>query len=659
MKNRLFLFFTSIVVYCIAFIIMAKTVKIGTPTVALIPAVAAGWLFGLWPGIIVGALSFPVNALLLIAVGLGIDQLLSGGGIAGTTAIIFVAAVIGRMRDLRTRLNTELQQRRRVELELKQHRDNLDRLVQDKTFELQAANTALHEEIKQRKLTEKELTKLAAAVEQANDIIMIFDAAGEVTYVNPALESTIGYSAKEVVGTNLISRDKPPDKKSLFQNAWKTISKGTVWNGHMQTQNKDGATLDLIITITPIRDQAGEITGHVSIGRNVTKELEMEARLRRAEKMEALGTLAGGVAHDLNNTLGAIVGYPDLLLKNLPEDSAMRKSILAIKHSGERAAAIVQDLLTLARRGVQTAKVININTVVTTLLESREYKKLLEYHPAVTLETHLAGDLLNISGSPFHLSKTILNLLSNAAEALVNGGTITIATENRYVDKKIKSYDTIKEGDYTVLTVKDTGMGIRSEDVNKIFEPFYTKKTMGRSGTGLGMAVVWGTIKDHQGYIDVESTEGRGTIFTLYFPATRQGVQSTPGPLALEDYAGTGEKILVVDDVALQREIAVNLLKELNYTVAAVASGEEAIEHLKTRPVDLVVLDMIMDPGLDGLDTYKKILEIHPGQKAIIASGFSETSRVKEAQKLGTGTYISKPYTLEKIGLAIKSTLAG
>ena len=194
-------------------------------------------------------------------------------------------------------------------------------------------------------------------------------------------------------------------------------------------------------------------------------------------------------------------------------------------------------------------------------------------------------------------------------------------------------------------------------DIEKIFEPFYTKKKLGRSGTGLGMAVVWGTVKDHKGYIDVQSSVGKGTTFTLYFPATRKKLSEKEISLSVESYRGNGESILVIDDVEEQRKIATGMLMELGYSVVSVSSGEEAIDYLKTNRADLILLDMIMDPGMDGLDTYKKILEIYPGQKAIIASGFSETDHVKEVQSLGAGAYIRKPLLLEKIGLAVMEEL--
>jgi two-component system, cell cycle sensor histidine kinase and response regulator CckA len=406
-------------------------------------------------------------------------------------------------------------------------------------------------------------------------------------------------------------------------------------------------------------DRDDPAKGYVFSFTDVTEQKKLEAQLLQAQKMEAIGTLAGGVAHDLNNILGGLVSYPELLLLQLPESSPLRKSILTIQKSGEKAAAVVQDLLTLARRGVVVNEVVNLNDVIGEYIESPEHEKLQAYHPGVHLETHLATDTLNILGSSTHLSKTVMNLVSNAAEAMPEGGKLTVSTENRYIDRPIGGYDNVREGDYVVITISDTGTGISPDDINKIFEPFYTKKKMGRSGTGLGMAVVWGTVKDHRGYIDVQSIEGEGTSFFLFFPVTRKKLPENQSHLPIESYSGKGESILIVDDVEEQRKIASGMLKELGYSALSVSSGEEAVEYLSTNNVDLLVLDMIMDPGMDGFDTYKKIIETRPGQKAIICSGFSETDRVKELQKLGAGEYVRKPLLLEKIGLAIKEELKG
>ncbi len=414
-------------------------------------------------------------------------------------------------------------------------------------------------------------------------------------------------------------------------------------------------SLSLLCAITIILTKAGK---NIIEREKAEKEKRgLQDRLSRSQKMEALGLLAGGVAHDLNNVLSGLVSYPDLILLDLPEGSPIRKPILTMQNSGKKAAAIVQDLLTLARRGVTNTEVLNINRIFSDYFRSPEFEKLQSYHPDVHIETNLETDLLNTRGSEIHLKKAFMNLISNAAEAMPGGGEIIVSTENQYVDRPIFGYQNINEGDYALVKVKDSGIGISKDDIEKIFEPFYTKKTMGRSGTGLGMAVVWGTVQDHHGYINIKSVEGEGTTFELYFPVTREAVAKESETMAIDRIMGNGEKILVVDDVKEQREIADGILSKLNYRVTTVSNGEKAIEYMKNHSADLLVLDMIMPPGIDGLDTYRKILETHPKQKAVIASGFSETDRAKEAQKLGAGQYIRKPYTLEKIGVAVRDEL--
>ena len=386
------------------------------------------------------------------------------------------------------------------------------------------------------------------------------------------------------------------------------------------------------------------------------EQKRLEERLQRAEKMEALGTLAGGIAHDLNNVLGIVVGYSEMLMDELDESSPLKDDVIKIMEGAQRSAAIVQDLLTLARRGVQIRQVFNLNDTIRNYQKSPDFEKLTSWNSGIKIITHLDADLLNIMGSPVHLTKTVTNLVANAVEAMPNGGVLTITTRNQSLDQPVKNYDNVNAGDYAVLSVSDTGEGISPEDIKHIFEPFYTKKVMGRSGTGLGLAVVWGTVKDHNGYIDVLSEPGQGTALTLYFPVTRESVK-TETAVPVSEYIGNEESILVIDDIKEQRELAAKMLGRLNYRVRTVSSGEEAVAYLKAGQADLLVLDMIMEPGMDGLDTYKAILEIHPQQKAIIVSGFSETDRVKEARSLGVGEYLRKPYIQEKLGLAVRRAL--
>ncbi|MBW2590844.1 MAG: transporter substrate-binding domain-containing protein, partial [Deltaproteobacteria bacterium] len=483
----------------------------------------------------------------------------------------------------------------------------------------------LTDEIEQRVLAEKALRKneekYRDLVENINEIIFTVDKKGLLTYVSPAVESILGYSPSEILGKQIGEIIYKEDLQFVMGRFQKVLS-GAEIPSEYRLYKKSGEICWVYSSSKPIFDEKG-VCGLQGMATDIDdrKRAEeekkgLEKKLARSQKMEALGLLAGGVAHDLNNVLSGVINYPELLLMNLPAESPMKKSLLAIRNSGLKAAAIVQDLLNLTRRGVNVNEVLNLNDIISDHLRSPEHKKTISYHPGVDVETNLEPDLLNINGSPVHLKKAVMNLLSNAVEAQPGGGWVTISTENRYVDSPIKGYDNIDEGDFAVLRIEDNGTGIAVEDLENIFEPFYTKKEMGRSGTGLGMTVVWTTVQDHQGYINIESTVGKGTAFELYFPVTREEIAKEKASISLNDYMGRGETILVVDDIKEQREVASIILKTLDYFVTSVSSGEEALDYIKNNSVDLLVLDMIMSPGMDGLDTYKKILEIHPSQKA-------------------------------------------
>jgi signal transduction histidine kinase len=386
------------------------------------------------------------------------------------------------------------------------------------------------------------------------------------------------------------------------------------------------------------------------------ERMRLQRQLKQAEKMEAIGKLTAGVAHDLNNILTGLVSYPELLLLDLPEKSPLREPIVAIQQSGIKAAAVVQDLLSMSRQGVTEKEVVNLNKVIDTYLRSLEGKQLQSDHPHVHVAVDLQENLLNIKGAPVHISKMLMNLLINAFEANLLDGGVRISTRNCYNDRPREAYERINEGEYAVLSVSDTGIGIEAADLKNIFEPFFTKKRLGRSGTGLGMTLILSTVKDHGGFIDIQSVEGRGSTFDIYFPVTRQSASDTLYHLVLEDCLGK-ENVLVVDDVPEQRKIASMMLQKLGYTVQTVASGEEAVDYLRDKKVDILVLDMIMEPGIDGCETYRRIIKDHPNQKAVIASGFSQSDRVRLAQELGVGEYIQKPYTLQKIARAMRAEL--
>ncbi|MDD5167800.1 MAG: ATP-binding protein [Syntrophales bacterium] len=497
----------------------------------------------------------------------------------------------------------------------------------------------------------------------APDGVEVLDAFGNILDCNESQMKLLGYGREQLLG-NSSSNFLSEQNQASFAGYNESLRESGYWEGEVVIISANGSAIPVWRKEKALYDKEGKYVGAVVYNRDISvrkKEEEekqmLEARLKRAEKMEALGFLAGGVAHDLNNILGGLVSYPELILMKLSKDSPLRKSIMTIQKSGQKAAAIVEDLLTLARRGIFEPQVINLNEVITEYFKTPEHEKMKEFHSPFKLTVDLDPNLMKIKGSPVHLSKMIMNLMSNAVEAVSDGGEINIRTEYKYLDAPIKGYDVVEEGDYVVLTASDNGKGISANDLDKIFEPFYTKKVMGKSGTGLGLAVVWGTVKDHQGYIDVQSEVGKGSTFSIYLPVTIDESSSSQTKISIDQYMGNGETILVVDDVIEQRELAMSILDKLGYNVFTVSDGLDAVEFVRVRPVDLVILDMIMDPGIDGLETYKRILKISPYQKAIIVSGFSETEKVRQAQQLGAGAYIRKPYRLENIGMAIKNEL--
>jgi PAS domain S-box-containing protein len=514
--------------------------------------------------------------------------------------------------------------------------------------------------------------KYRILAENVSDIIWIMDLkTRKFVYISPSIEKIRGFTPEEAKALTLEQTLSPSSLSKTLK----------ILEAELANENKPGtdplrsrrieveqsvkgggyAWAEAIVSF--VRDRSGVPTAVMGVTRDISERKKteeerkvFEVKLQNAKKLESLGTLAGGVAHDLNNILSGLVSYPDLLLHDLEEDSPLREPLLTIKKSGEKAAEIVQDLLTLARRSVTAKKVINLNQVVNEFITSPEYRKIVGKQHNIEVEMNITDGILNVLGSYSHISKAVANLVANAADAMPAGGRITIATRDCYIDKPYTGFEIIPEGEYAILEVSDTGIGMPQSDLDKIFEPFYTKKKLGRSGTGLGMSVVWGAIKDHDGFIDIITEEGSGTTFVLYYPASRSEIES-PAPVYIEDYLGKGESILIIDDAPEQRDLAERMMGRLGYDVTTAASGEAAVALIKKRSFDVLILDMIMPPGIDGLTTYREILKIVPDQKAVIASGFAKTDRVNETQKLGAGVYIKKPYTLEKIGLAVRAEL--
>lgn len=507
------------------------------------------------------------------------------------------------------------------------------------------------------KASENRLDSILKAIP---DVIFRVDLQAHITYISHGISKHLG-SPQDLSGASLPDLFVPDDREKVRAALFSTSPKGAhpgelPQELEVRLQSPPGQESSIFSLSVQGVYRESRLTGVQGVLRDIGERKRLESQLSQAKKMKLIGDLAAGVAHDLNNILTGLVSYPELLLMDLPDDSPARETAMVIQQSGRKAAAIVQDLLTLARSGVRVKEVIDLNAVVSDYLKSPEHRLREQENPRIVIEVALAQDLMRIKGGPHHLSKALMNLLNNAAEAMPKGGRIRISTCNKYVDVPLSGYERIPEGEYVCLSVEDEGVGISADDMERIFEPFYTKKRMQRSGTGLGTTIIWNTVKDHGGYIDLQSREGEGARIDLYIPATRELADDATRSMTLDDYLGA-EHILIVDDMPQQIEIASRMLTKLGYKVSTASSGEEAVELIRRTSPDLLVLDMVMPGGMDGFETYERAIAIRPGQKAIITSGYSESERVRMLQQIGAGPYVQKPYTLESIGVAIRREL--
>lgn len=388
------------------------------------------------------------------------------------------------------------------------------------------------------------------------------------------------------------------------------------------------------------------------------EKLALQSKLAKANKLSALGLMAGSVAHDLNNILSGIVSYPDLLLLQMKESDKYYEQIKKIQAAGKRAAAVVSDLVTIARGGASIKTVENINDIILSHLGSIEHLERLANFPQAVIQTKLHKNLYNSCCSEQHLHKILLNLIGNSLEVLGEKGIIHISTDNcAFVHPLATNAPGAQQSDFIKLTVSDNGPGIKQEDIDYIFDPFYSTKVMGKSGTGLGLSIVWNIVQDHNGWIEIKDNKP-GAIFEIYLPASHDAVCPVQDILTADSLRGNGETILLIDDQLEQNEIIGKALQKMGYVTYSVTSGEEGITFLQTQPVDLVLLDMMMGDGLNGRETFERMLEIHPRQKAIVITGYAKSEEIIKAKKLGVSEFIEKPVTISKVGKAVKQSLA-
>ncbi|MGW8194059.1 MAG: response regulator, partial [Desulforhopalus sp.] len=364
------------------------------------------------------------------------------------------------------------------------------------------------------------------------------------------------------------------------------------------------------------------------------ENLALQENLAKANKLNALGLMAGSVAHDLNNILSGIVSYPDLLLLKMDKSDAFYPEIQKIQAAGKRAAAVVSDLVVLARGGSLETTVEDVNSLILDHLNSLEHRERLSIYPDVVILTNLQQDLHNARCSQQNIHKILLNLIGNALESVQENGLIRITTQNcQFINPMDRRPQAESGRDYIKISIADNGPGIPAKDLDHIFDPFYTTKVMGKSGTGLGLSIVWNTVQEHNGWIEVKDNRP-GAVFEIYLPACldRTAVKDAVNYCSPQ---GNGETILLIDDQPEQNETMGKLLTKLGYKTFSANSGEEGIAFIQSKPVDLVLLDMIMGDGLNGSETFERILKVKPGQKAIMISGYSRDEDVLKAKNLG------------------------
>lgn len=385
----------------------------------------------------------------------------------------------------------------------------------------------------------------------------------------------------------------------------------------------------------------------------------LEKKLTNAKRMESIGVMAGSVAHDLNNLLSSMVTLPELLLLDMPHNAKYRHDINKIQKAGKQAAAVVSDLLTITRGSTSPKEIRNLNAVVDEYKRSQEFSYLKKTYPHISIEVDPSSKVGNSRLSSIQVLKSIVNLVRNGLEAIDSSGAVTIHTSHQRFKSDYHGFETIPTGEYAVLTVADTGIGIENHHLEHIFKPFYTNKKPGDSkGTGLGLTVIEHTMRDHYGYIDIRRG-AVGTVFELYFPVIAQHLPETVEHISLENLLGKGETILIVDDEKEQRDILGNVLGRLGYKAQTVGCGEKAIEFIKENSADLVVLDMVMAPGINGYQTLKAIRDINPEQKAVITSGQLNHPDRGKTEALGVGKYLGKPLTLSQLAKTIKDEIRG
>jgi two-component system, cell cycle sensor histidine kinase and response regulator CckA len=519
------------------------------------------------------------------------------------------------------------------------------------TFEGRKARLVMMTDITERKKVEDNLVRLATAVEQSTDIIIHLDLHGTIEYVNPAFERVTGYSRSEVVRQHINSLPQDGEPHFEFTHAIERVALSGSWSGHFVFRRKGGKRFEADVSISPIRDVEGKITGYIVVERDVTKEVALEEQVRLAQKMEAIGLLAGGVAHDFNNLLQVIIGYTMLARGAAPHE--LEHHLEQVQKAAERATTLTRQLLAFGRRQAMQKTDSDLNQLVA------DHLTMLRRLIGENIEVHLrAGNQLgNVFADKGQLEQVLLNLCVNARDAMPHGGRLTIETQNTLIDQSFcENHPWARPGNFALLTVADTGVGMDRETLSRIFEPFFTTKPKGR-GTGLGLSVVYGIIRQHEGLVHVYSELGLGTTFKIYLPTTERITKSAE-KMPLTVPPGGTETILLAEDEPMVRDLAIRTLQRAGYRVVAASNGEETCELFKlhAKEIDLLLLDVVM-PKLGGREAFDRIRETHPDVRVLFCSGYSGNSLEAGYFQVEGLQLLQKPYGANDLLLKVRELL--
>lgn len=514
---------------------------------------------------------------------------------------------------------------------------------------------AVIRDISARKRDEERLRKLSHAVDHSANLIVITDRRGVIEYVNSSLLDRMGYTAEEVIGREPSLWKSGRTSPQVYAELWQTIQAGERWHGAFENRCKDGTHISVTGTIAPIQDQQGRITHFISIQEDVTDRKVLEAQLRQAQRMEAVGQLTGGIAHDFNNLLTVVIGNLDLLLEQPDVSSASAEMARLALEASLRGARLTQQLLAFSRRQPLEPKAFDLRERVYATLDLLR-RTLGEQ---IVIETCVADDLWPVMADPAQLEAAFANLAINARDAMPQGGRLTIELANKTLDDDYSAQNLdVTPGNYLMLAISDNGAGIDPETLDKVFEPFFTTKERGK-GTGLGLSMVYGFAKQSGGHVKIYSELRHGTTVRLYLPRARPGQEAAPKdphvPVALS--AGSA-RVLVVEDSAEVRQVAVNHLLGFGCQVVEAASGSEALERLAAdRDIDLLFTDIIMPGGMSGPELAHKALELRPQLKVLFTTGYAEAA-ITGAYPMNQGSgLLSKPYRKEDMARKLREVL--